>query len=389
MNDLDIQKLTSIVGQQDITQNPCDLLIYATDATQNKGTALAILWPATTQQISQIIEYANKKDLQITPRGAGTSLTAGAVPENSIILDLSKMDKITQETSDTITVEAGTILDDLNTHLAQKNKYFPVIPSSDTVATIGGMLATNAAGTRAIKYGRTADWTEEIELITGKGSIIKTKDIREFAGTEGILAIITKATLKTTTLPKQTSITTYEFNTAEELTEKVKQLKKDKSISAIEYLDPLTSSLQEKDSKYRLFIEYENNTGTYKTPEEIEKAWKQRKGLAPVLSAAGYPQIEDPRIPLENIPTFLNWLKSHKIPNFGHIGYGIIHCRLKPGDNLNEFYTQVKNHAGEVSGEHGIGLTKKQYIPQTLKDKLKEKKQKYDPKNILNRGKMI
>jgi len=389
MQDLDIQKLTSIVGQQNITQNPTDLLIYATDAAQIKGRALAVLWPKTTGEITQIIAYANKKDIQITPRGAGTSLTAGAVPQNSIILDLSKMDKITQESSDTITVEAGTILDDLNTHLRQKDKYFPVIPSSDTVATIGGMLATNAAGTRAIKYGKTSEWTQEIELVTGKGDIIKTKDINEFAGTEGILSIITKATLKLTTPPKETSITTYEFSTAEELTEKVKQLKKDKSISAIEYLDPLTSSLQEKDSKYHLFIEYENNTGTYKTPEEIEKAWKQRKGIGTVLSAAGYTKIEDPKIPEKNIPLFLNWLKDQSIPNFGHIGYGIIHCRLKAGKNLNEFYEQVKNHNGQVSGEHGIGLTKKQYIPQTLKDELKKKKQKYDPKNILNRGKMI
>ena len=389
MNDLDIQKLTSIVGQQNITQNPTDLLIYATDATQQKGTALAILWPTTTQQTTQIIKHANKKDLPITPRGAGTSLVAGAIPQNSIILDLSKMDKITSQTNDTITVEAGTILDDLNTHLAQKNLYFPVIPSSDTVATIGGMLATNAAGTRAIKYGKTADWTEEIELVTGKGDIIKTKDIREFAGTEGILCIITKATLKLTTLPKQTSITTYEFSTAEELTEKVKQLKKDPQVSAIEYLDPLTSSMQETPPKYRLLIEYENNTGTYKTTKEIDKAWKQRNSIGTVLSAAGYTKIEDPKIPEKNVPTFLNYLKAHKIPNFGHIGYGIIHCRLKPGHDLNEFYTQVKNHSGEVSGEHGIGLTKKQYISQTLKDKLKEKKQKYDPKNILNRGKMI
>ncbi len=389
MQDLDIQKLTSIVGQQNITQNPTDLLIYATDAAQIKGRALAVIWPKTTGEITQIIAYANKKDIQITPRGAGTSLTAGAVPQNSIILDLSKMDKITQETSDTITVEAGTILDDLNTHLAQKNKYFPVIPSSDTVATIGGMLATNAAGTRAIKYGKTADWTQELELVTGKGDIIKTKDIREFAGTEGILCIITKATLKTTSLPKQTSITTYEFNTAEQLLEQVNHSKKDPQVSAIEYIDPLTSSMQETDNRYHLLIEHENNTGTHKTPEEIEKAWKQRKGLGTVLSAAGYTKIEDPKIPEKNIKTFLNYLKTHNIPNFGHIGYGIIHCRLKPDHDLDEFYTQVKNHKGQVSGEHGIGLTKKQYIPQTLKDELKEKKQKYDPKNILNRGKMI
>jgi len=389
MQESDIQKLTSIAGQQNITQSPTDLLIYATDATQIKGTAQAILWPATTQQISQIIEYANKKSLQITPRGAGTSLTAGAVPENSIILDLSKMDKITQETNNTITVEAGTILDDLNTHLAQKSKYFPVIPSSDTVATIGGMLATNAAGTRAIKYGKTADWTQEIELVTGKGSIIKTKDIREFAGTEGILAIFTKATLKTTSLPKQASITTYEFNTAEQLQEQVNHSKKDPQVSAIEYIGPLTSSIQETGNKYHLIIEHENNTGTHKTPEEIENAWKQRNGIGTILSATGYTKIEDPKIPEKNIPSFLNYLRAHNIPNFGHIGYGIIHCRLKPGHDLNEFYTQVKNHAGLVSGEHGIGLTKKQYIPQTLKDKLKEKKQKYDPKNILNRGKMI
>ena len=389
MQDLDIQKLTSIVGQQNITQNPTDLLIYATDAAQIKGRALAVIWPKTTGEITQIIAYANKKDIQITPRGAGTSLTAGAVPQNSIILDLSKMDKITQETSDTITVEAGTILDDLNTHLRQKDKYFPVIPSSDTVATIGGMLATNAAGTRAIKYGKTSDWTEEIEIVTGKGDIIKTKDINEFASTEGILAIITKATLKTTSLPEQTSITTYEFSTAEELVEKVKQLKKDKSIAAIEYIDPFTSSMQDETPKYHLLIEYENNTGTHKTTEEIEKAWKQRKGLGTVLSAAGYPKIEDPKIPEKNIAAFLNWLKDQNIPNFGHIGYGIIHCRIKPDHDLDEFYRQVKNHNGQVSGEHGIGLTKKQYIPQTLKDELKKKKQKYDPKNILNRGKMI
>lgn len=384
-----LKELESIVGKDNISKSATDLLIYSYDASETKGDALAVLWPTTSEHIKAIIEYANKNNLLITPRGAGTSLVGGAVPENSIIIDLSKMDKILKETTKTITVEAGIIVGDLNTYLKDKNLFFPVIPSSDGVATIGGMISTDAAGTRAIRYGRTSAWVEEIEVITGAGQTIKTKDITEFAGTEGILGIITKATLKLTTPPKQTSISTYEFDTPQDLVKKVKEELKNSSMIAIEYTDPLSTHLNGGNRKYHLLVEYENDTGMYKTEEEISAAWKLRKGLATILSAEGYAQIEDPKIPIESIPDFLVWLERKSIPHFGHIGYGIIHCRLKRDEDLKSFYAEVKKNNGTVSGEHGIGMTKREYIDPSEKKILEGKKRKYDPKNILNRGKMI
>ncbi|MFH1432740.1 MAG: FAD-binding oxidoreductase [archaeon] len=384
-----LKELEKIVGKENISEQPTDLLIYSYDSSQLKGTATAVIWPTTSEHVQKIIRYANKNNIPLTPRGGGTSLVGGAVPASSLIIDTSKMDKIIEETKNTITVESGMIVGDLNTYLKSKNLYFPVIPSSDGVATIGGMISTDAAGNRAIRYGKTSAWTEEIELVTGKGDTIKTKDIHEFAGTEGLLGIITKATLKLTHPPKQTSISTYEFDTPEEMIQIVKDHLKRTDIIAIEYIDPLTSTLEGGSEKYHLFIEYENAGGTYKTEKEIEGAWKLRKGLATVLSAAGYPLIEDPKIPTINIPLFLNWLRIEGIPNFGHIGYGIIHCRLKKDFDLKRFYTEVKNNNGIVSGEHGIGITKRQYIDETLKKSLQKKKQKYDPNNIMNRGKVI
>lgn len=381
--------LEPIVGKENISVSSTDLLIYSYDASETKGDALAVIWPTSSEQIKNIIGFANKNNIPLTSRGAGTSLVGGAVPENSIIVDLSKMDTILSETKKTITVEAGIIVADLNTYLKSKSLFFPVIPSSDGVATIGGMISTDAAGTRAIRYGKASAWVEEIEVITGAGQIIKTKDISEFAGTEGILGIITKATLKLAAPPEQTSISTYEFDTIEDLIKKVKEELKRKDIIAIEYTDPLTSSLSGAESRYHLLVEYENDTGAYKTEEEINAAWKLRKGLATVLSAAGYAQIEDPKIPIESIPKFLNWLKEKSIPNFGHIGYGIIHCRLRRDEDLKSFYAEVKKNSGTVSGEHGIGMTKREYIDPSQKKILAEKKRKYDPKNILNRGKMI
>lgn len=389
MNQSQLKELKSIVGSQNISQDPTDLLVYSYDSSQLKGISNAVIWPDRTEQIQKIIRYANKENIPITPRGGGTSLVGGAIPQNSLVLDLSKMDRIITETSDTITVESGMIIADLNAYLNAKNLFFPVIPSSDGVATIGGMISTDAAGNRAIKYGKTRDWIEELELVTGKGDRIKTKDIQEFAGTEGLLGIITKATLKLTSLPEKTSISKYEIDTPEELVEEVKKHLNDDNVIAIEYIDPMTSILEGESERYHLFIEYGNDSGELKTEQEIEEAWKLRIGVGPVLSAEGYPLIEDPKIPLEDIPNFLNWLKKNSIPSFGHIGYGIIHARLKKDTDLKTFYTKVKNNNGIVSGEHGIGITKKAYIDEKQKETLKKKKQKYDPFNILNRGKVI
>ena len=159
---------------------------------------------------------------------------------------------------------------------------------------------------------------------------------------------------------------------------------------SIEFINKRASELAKLGDKNKLMIEFEDDSGEIKDPKEIEKRWQEREGMGPILTSAGYVVMEDPRIPKERMAEYLKWLEKRNIPAFGHVAFGIVHPRFQRGSELiKELFEKVQEMGGTVSGEHGIGLTKKKYLDQETREQIEKLKKKYDPKNILNRGKVI
>lgn len=363
--------------------------VYNSDASGIEGVAERIVFPKSIEEIQNLIRTS--KD--VVARGGGSGLAGGAVPQNSVLLDMSKMNKILKIDKEKMLaeVEPGITLDELNEELKKQGLEFPVNPSSHSVATIGGMIATNAVGGRAIKYGKMSDWVQSIEIINGQGERkeLRKLDLMDVAGMEGITALIVKAILKLSLIKKRTA-NFIEADDMEELMTLVDKLKRESEVSMIEFFDKTTSLLLGFPIKYHLIVEYESNEGTI-CDEEYDKLMARRDTTYPVLAEKGFTVIEDPKMLSAKIPEFVEWLERNKIPVFGHIGVGILHPCFRQNQEklIDEMMNIVKRFRGEVSGEHGIGLRKKKYLEGQDK-KLKEiLKKRYDPANKLNRGKIL
>jgi len=392
LNEKTIQELKKICK---FSNNKKDCLVYSFDASEFKGKALGVAWPENPEQVKKLLKICNKYRIPITPRGGGTSLTGGSAGFNSIVIDLSKMNKIISLNKEkkVVIVEPGVVLDNLNSLLKKFDLIFPVIPASHKTCEIGGMISTNAAGERAIKYGKTIDWIKSLEVYLPNGKKIKAKNnkIKDFAGKEGLNGIITKAELRLKEKTRTRSLNFLKFEKNEEIIKKIKEIIKNKNISAIEFINPYCAELINLEAKNYLIIEYESKEGEIKSKKKIEKIWKIRESCGPVLTQKGWIIMEDPKIPLKKMNNFLNFLEKNKIPCFGHIGIGILHPRfqLNQKELVKKMFKKVKKLGGEISGEHGIGITKKEFLNKKMIENFKKMKKIYDPYNILNEGKVI
>lgn len=379
--------LKRIVGEGRISEEKIDRIAYSSDASQIRGSTKTVIWPETADEVVKIVKYCAEHDINLVARGGGTGLVGGAVPEDSAVIDLSRMNKFEIKEGYAL-AEPGVILEDLN---AKTELTLPVIPGSRKACTIGGMIATNAAGMRSIKYGKMENWVEELEVVDGNGNkIVAVKEkIRDFCGREGTTGIITKAKIKLAKKPEQLSLSILSFDSITSTVEKAKQLRQNKSVSAIEYIDKITSEYAKLGSKHHLIVEYESEEGSIKG-NEMEGIWKLRDGLYPLVAEKGYIVIEDPEISMENIDKFLNWLQKNSIPTFGHISIGVLHPHFKKNsEQIKEMFDIVKTLEGNVSGEHGIGIMKKEFLEKDKVEEMKKLKKAYDGKNIMNRGKII
>lgn len=366
-----------------------ELIAYSTDASMIEGKAFSVIFPKSAQEISQII----RNSAGITIRGGGSGLVGGAVPQNCVVVDLSKMNKILNFDREKVIVEveAGVLLDELNEYLSRYNLEFPVQPSSHAIATIGGMIATNAVGSRAIKYGRTSEWIDSLEVVNGKGEIIivKKTDVSDFSGMEGITGVIVKAKLRLVNKKKRTA-NLFEFTSLQDVVDAAARFKLEKSVSAIEFIDKFTSGLIGMPDNYHLIVEFESDEGKLKD-REYEKVMSLRDSIYPALASAGYVRIEDPKIMLNRFPELAELLEKNKIPFFGHLGVGIIHpCFRKEQEKIiEETIKLTKKLHGQISGEHGIGISKKKFLEPSDIKLIERIKKRNDPLNKLNCGKVI
>ncbi|MBU5590995.1 FAD-binding protein [Clostridium sp. MSJ-4] len=416
-----------------------------------------VIQPLNTYEISKIMKYANENFIPVTPRGSGTGLVGAAVPiKGGILLDLSKMNKILEldEENLTLTVEPGVLLMEITKYVEERELFYPPDPGEKT-ATIGGNINTNAGGMRAVKYGVTRDYVRGLEVVLANGEVLQLggkvvknssgyslKDM--IIGSEGTLAIITKATLKLLPLPKKAISLLVPFEELEDAIDTVPFIIKSKSIpTAIEFMQKqaildseefLGKKFPDNSSEAYLLLTFDGNS-----KEEVEKAyekvaeiclkygaldvyisdteerqesiWTARGSFLEAIKASTTEMDEvDVVVPRNKVAEFVKFThtmeKKHdiRIKSFGHAGDGNLHIYILK-DNLEEdqwnsklhkvmedMYSKAKELKGQVSGEHGIGYAKKGYLKQSLSNDamalMEGIKKVFDTNNILNPGKV-
>ncbi len=380
-----IEKLSEIVGEKNVSTKSDDLKSYATDASQLEGIAEAIVWPTEIQQIRQIIRLANIRNFNIVPRGAGTSLEGGTIPQNSVILDLNKLDKIKTLHRDEhyVVVEPGVTLKRLNEVLSNYNLFFPIIPSSFKVCTIGGMVANNSFGNYSYRFGRTADWVIELEILDGSGKLITIKDPAKITGTEGVMAIIICIKLKLVKPFKTISNNIFTFNNASDMLEKIKELESDDSVLSMHYQSKTCSMLLKEPESHKLLVEY-----SLELKGEAGTLQNQRNILLKTLHKTKHHIVKNVLIPKPSIPLFLKFMRQNKIAATGHISNGIfqLYFTNMQKKRVHETIEHIKHLQGLPLN---IGISNKNFISETKKEEMLNLKKIYDPAHILNRGKII
>ena len=439
-----------------VLSEPGDCWAYGYDNSKIHVLPECVLFAKNKFQIQDIVIYCNNNNIPIATRGRGTGNTGGSVPtKNSIVLSLEKMQNIKKiDIANRLAiVEPGVINKHLQDSLANHNFFWGPDPSSLEYSTIGGNLANNSAGPRAIKYGTPRDNVLGLEFISGSGEIHRTgvktsKGVvgldltRLFIGSEGILGILTEATLKIT--PKSNYIKTIEitFNNIESASKTIISLMTQPVIpyklefideQSIKLINTIKNNHYDEKTKAAILLELDGEEeliqvitdkviniikkNKYKSiniadnEKEIKKLWEARKSLSPALrEIGGYKINEDVAVPISNLTILLNKLKeisnkyNIKIVNFGHAGNGNIHVNLlfdteeeRNSDNarkcLEEIFDLVIELEGTISGEHGIGIIKKDFIKKEIDENtlslMKKIKEQFDPNNIFNPDKSI
>ncbi len=353
-----------------------------------------IFIPENKEEIIEILNKAIEDNKKVIIRGGGTNLVGNVLPpKNSYIIDVSKLNKIIDYSNESVILEPGVVLDNLNIFLNNYNKVFPVVPGSHAGAQIGSMISTNASGMRALKYGKMEQWVNYIDVLIVdidkkiQEKRIDSEDIKDFLNAEGILGVITQISLKTADKPKITSINFPSFENIDDLilnTINLLSKKEDLDISAIEFIDKKVAGFLGLNNAYYLLTEFENENGDIKDQQEKDKIWAIRDSCYPVVVSNGYELIEDPLVDISKIKELILWLENNSIPTFGHIGTGILHPHYNKNQEelIKQMYDLVKELGGKVSGEHGIGIKKKTFIDEKYKERFRILKSKYDPCNI-------
>lgn len=439
----------------DVSDAPEDLVCYGFDASGLEGRAGMVAWPRNAGDIAKLLRHASRNRMSVVPRGAGTGMTAGAVPaEGAIVLSFEKMDGILEMDAENLNVlvEPGLINGVLQRDLAPRGYFYPPDPASLDFCTLGGNVAENAGGPRALKYGVTRDYVMQLEAVLPSGEVITTgvrthKGVvgydltRLLVGSEGTLAVVSKIRLKVLPMPEAVATLIAFFTDVEVAGRAVSGIIAARIIPrTLEFMDREAVAAVENfrpaglpaDAEAVLLIELDGHPRAIE--EEAEKVvsicealgadvqaagdeeardrlWESRRAVSPALHHLGLKKInEDIVVPRSSLPAMLAFLRELsersgiKIVNFGHAGDGNIHVNIMPPRDdpdalgraeglVGEMFGKVLELGGTISGEHGIGLTKAGYIGMEIKEEelglMQGIKRLFDPNNVLNPGKIF
>ncbi len=451
-----LARLRAVLGKDNVLTDPADRWPYGQDNSRKHALPDAVAFATTHAQVLETVRACNESGVPILARGRGTGTTGAAVPvRGGLVLSLERMDRIVEmdPANRAMRVEPGVLNQAIQDQAAEHGFFWPPDPTSGAYCTVGGNIAVNAAGPRALKYGSTRENVLGLVAVTGGGEEIHTgtyttKGVvgydltRLLIGSEGTLAIVTEATLKLTPLPESRRSLQAVYTDVRAAAAAVSRLMAQPvtpyalefmDAQAIEMIRNYSATELPRGAGALLMIEMDGpesamdrvvadvsaaargdgllSLAAAKSKDEATALWATRKALSPALRNIAPNKLnEDVVVPVSRIPDLIDGLeklsREYGIPivNFGHAGNGNIHVNLLYDTQdaqqernalpcLSKVFDLVLQLGGTLSGEHGIGIAKRDYInraidPVTL-GLMRRIKRQFDPKGILNPEKIF
>lgn len=425
-----IEDFIKICGKENVITSSLEMEDYGRDQTERLFYPPdVVLKPSTPQEISEILKICNEQKIPVTPRGAGTGLSGGALPHlGGVVISTEKLNRIISidEKNLQVTTEPGVITEVLQNAVKELGLFYPPDPSSRGSCFIGGNIAENSGGPKAVKYGVVKDYVLNLEMVLPTGEIIWTganvlKNVTGYnltqlvVGSEGTLGIVTKIVLKLLPHPKHELLMLVPFNKIESAGEAVSAIfRAGFTPSALELVEidalkivndfiggssvPVTDEMEahllievdgnhlstlmeEMESIGELLLNYDCGE-IYFADDHAQKMelWKLRRRVAEAVKIAGFTIEEDTVVPRYQLPDLIKGVKKlgneygFKAVCYGHAGDGNLHIRIKKEgtanskddpeiiESLRALFTLVKSLGGTISGEHGIGLIQKKFM---------------------------
>ncbi len=429
-------------------------ILNSYDATQKSFLPDYVLYAESEKDVIDCCKICSKYKVPIIPRGAGCGFSGGALAVNGgLMLVLDKMNRIEIDTDNLIAiVEPGAITYQIQKQAEKHNLFYPPDPSSLKVSTIGGNIAENSGGPRAVKYGVTGDWVIALEVVLANGEKIKTgrplkKDVAGynitnlFVGSEGTLGVITKAYLKLIPKPESFLSGMFIFDSVNSAAKSISTVvSAGLKPSKLEFMDKFSLKalksagknvpenaesillIEVDGDKESLYSQLERiktlvkdigliDCNIAKDESENERIWELRRSLSPIINLYGNTKInEDVVVPRNKIPELMDFVEdlieiyNLTIVCFGHAGDGNIHVNFmfdredkktveKVEKAVEQLFKRVIEMGGSISGEHGIGIAKKRFMKYQFSEIemeiFKNIKKVFDPENIMNPGKIF
>jgi len=465
LTDAIVEELRRIVGPRFVIYGDAEKLEpFSHDEVPDRSYAHmpdCVIRPESAEQIAEIMKLANRERVPVTPRGAGSGLSGGAVPVyGGIVLLCDRMNRIldVDPVNMMITVEPGVVTNAINDVVAEHGLFYAGYPMSLETCFVGGNVAENAGGGKAVKYGVTSRYVTGLEVVTPTGQTVQlggklVKDVTGYnivqlmVGSEGTLGIFTKITLKLMPLPKVSVDLLALYKSVDDAVSAVSQIQtgsgiiptalelldRDAFLLACDYLnetlpyqqagamlivtldgsDPAVIEQQYEDIGQACFDAGATEVYVADNSTTSERIWRIRRNVAEAYAIISPHQAnEDLVVPPAAIPQLIARMKELSakyglhIPAYGHAGDGNLHTRLVKPEQMplerweerlpllvEELHAATAQLGGKLSGEHGIGHKRKQYmsrfVSQDYLEMLRAIKGALDPNNILNPGKIF
>ncbi|HIP97196.1 MAG TPA: FAD-binding protein [Anaerolineae bacterium] len=455
-----VERLRQIVGADNVLTDAHDMEPYSHDEVVGLRADPEVVVRATsTEQVSQIFQLAQREQIPVTPRGAGMGLSGGAVPVcGGIILSLEKMNRILEIDKENlmVTVEPGVITGDLHQAVEAEGLFYPPDPASLDSCSIGGNIAEDAGGPRAVKYGVTRDYVCGLEAVLPSGEVITcggklVKNVTGYnliqllIGSEGTLAVVTRIILRLLPLPRLRVDLLVPFNDFQAAADTVSEIIAQRIVpTTIEFMErdivlaceryigkevPFHEAaahlLIQLDGNHRQAIDADYNrvadicleNGALDVlvalgPRDRDRLWEARRAIVDALKKESpINHMEDVVVPRAEIPALLKSIReiaeryAVRIVSFGHAGDGNVHVNVLKDDLpderwqeiipplVEEIYRLTLSLGGMITGEHGIGATRRQYLPLALDraqiEVMERIRAAFDPNRILNPAKIF
>jgi len=452
-----LNDLEDLLGAENTLTEKEDLLVYSFDGTASlKSLPLAVVFPQTTEDVSKTLRIAKSNSCSVSTRGSGTGLSGGSVPSsNSIALCTNRINRVLEYDRENLTllVEPGLVTSEISELVEADGLFYPPDPSSMKVATIGGNVANNSGGLRGLKYGVTRDYIMGLEVVLANGEIawLGSKCVKDvagysmkdlFIGSEGTLGVITKILLKLIPKPESRKTLLALYDSMDDAAATVSKIISSKIIPCtLEFIDQYTlqcvedfakiglptdcgavllmetdgfpAQVESETSQMRAIAEEMNarEVRIAATEEEgVALASARRSAFAAVARIRPTTILEDVTVPRDKLVEMTRFVREtaekHQvnIANYGHFGDGNLHPTILADERdeeemkrvhraMDDLIEKTLELGGTITGEHGIGLAKKQYLKQQFQDHsydlLKSVKRSLDPDNLLNPGKIF